>query len=210
MSPKRVALYARTSTADKQDPSTQLNDLRNYAKARGFEIHREYVDQMSGATTKRPSLDELMNDARKRRFDVVLVWRFDRFGRTTKHLIEALAEFRTLKIDFCSFSENIDTSSAIGEVIFTVMSAFAAFERNMICERVRSGIRNARAKGRRLGKPPTINAAKVIELRGQGLSLAEIARQVNSTKSGVSKILKKQVPQVCGMMRAASSETAVL
>src|SRR4051812_40663187 len=122
---KRVAIYARTSTADRQSPDMQLNDLRAYCFQRGYEMFQEFVDQISGSTQKRPALDQMMDAARKRRFDIVLVWRFDRFARSTSHLTKALAEFRSLGIDFISYNENIDTGSPIGEAIFTIIAAMS-------------------------------------------------------------------------------------
>ncbi len=134
----RVALYARVSTTE-QSTDSQLLDLRRYVRERGWDIFKEYVDEgISGTKDSRPALNELMNDAKKRRFDVVLVWRFDRFARSTRHLINALEEFKNLGIDFVSFQENIDTSSPLGSAIFTIISAVAQLERDIIAERVRS------------------------------------------------------------------------
>lgn len=183
---------------DKQSPEMQLNDLRKYVADRGYDIFTEYVDQASGSTQKRPALDDMMDSARKKRFDVVLCWRFDRFARSTRHLARALDEFRTLGIDFISYQENIDTSSPLGEAIFMIIGVINQLERDIIRDRVRGGIRNARAKGKRLGRPAQIDATRVVELRAQGLSLSKIAAQVHSTKGGVSKILKKQPLQVRG------------
>jgi DNA invertase Pin-like site-specific DNA recombinase len=193
--PKRCAIYLRVST-DEQDTEMQARDLRAYATQRGYVVVDEYADKLSGSTQRRPALDALMNAARKKQFDVVLVWRFDRFARSSKMLVTALFEFKSLGIDFISYSENIDTSSPLGEAIFTIIAAMAQLERDIIRERVRGGIRNARAKGKQLGRPAQVDAAKVARLRARGLSLAEIALQVQSTKSGVSKILKKQAVQV--------------
>ncbi len=137
----RVALYARVSTTD-QSTDSQLLDLRRYVSERGWNSFKEYVDEgISGTKDSRPALNVLMNDAKKRRFDVVLVWRFDRFARSTKHLILALEEFRNLGIDFVSYQENIDTSSPLGSAIFTIISAVAQLERDIIAERVKAGLR---------------------------------------------------------------------
>ena len=150
---KKVAVYARVSTLD-QSTDSQLLDLRRYVSDRGWQIYQEYVDEgVSGTKERRPALNELMNDAKKRRFDGVLVWRFDRFARSTKHLILALEEFRNLGIDFVSYQENIDTSSPLGGAIFTIISAVAQLERDIIAERVRAGLRRARANGKQLGRP---------------------------------------------------------
>ena len=147
---KRIAIYARVSTTD-QSTESQLLDLRRYTRERGWTIFKEYVDEgISGTKDSRPALNELMNDAKKRRFDVVLVWRFDRFARSTKHLILALEEFKNLGIDFVSYQENIDTSSPLGSAIFTIISAVAQLERDIIAERVKAGLRNAVVNGKKL------------------------------------------------------------
>jgi len=149
----RVAIYARVSTTD-QSTDSQLLDLRRYVSERGWHTFKEYTDNgVSGTKDSRPALNELMNDAKKRRFDVLLVWRFDRFARSTKHLILALEEFRNLGVDFVSYQENIDTSSPLGSAIFTIISAVAQLERDIIAERVKAGLRRAKENGRTLGRP---------------------------------------------------------
>jgi len=149
----RVALYARVSTTD-QSTDSQLLDLRRYVSERGWQSFKEYCDNgISGTKDSRPALNELMNDARKRRFDMVLVWRFDRFARSTRHLINALEEFKNLRIDFVSYQENIDTSSPLGGAIFTIISAVAQLERDIIAERVKAGLRRAQEQGKKLGRP---------------------------------------------------------
>ena len=183
----RVALYARVSTSD-QSPESQLRDLRQYATARGLEIF-EYVDSgFSGAKQNRPALDRLMDDARKRRFDSVLVWRFDRFARSTKHLLLALEEFRGIGVQFISYQENIDTTSPLGQALFTIVSAVAQLERDLIRERVRAGLRNARAKGKKFGRPRAqIDAARVAELRREGLSWSQVCRTLNVSKGSAQR-----------------------
>jgi DNA invertase Pin-like site-specific DNA recombinase len=141
---RRVAIYARVSTQD-QDPQMQLRELRAYAKLRSFTVAYEFIDHVSGATSERPELSKLWQAARARKIDTVLVWKFDRFARSTKQLIDALEEFRHLGVDFISITEQIDTSSPMGKAMFTVISAIAEFERSLISERVRSGIAKARA-----------------------------------------------------------------
>src|SRR6266849_6384762 len=152
----RVALYARVSTADKgQDPRVQTLELQEYCQRRGWSVAGEYVDVgFSGAKEKRPELDRLMADAHRRRFDAVLCWKFDRFARSVSHLLRALETFRSLSIDFISFSEQLDTSTPTGKMVFTVLGAVAELERSLIVERIRAGMRNARAKGKRIGRPP--------------------------------------------------------
>jgi len=179
----RVALYARVSTTD-QSTDSQLLDLRKYVSDRGWQIYREFVDEgISGTKDSRPALDQLMDDARKRKFDVVLVWRFDRFARSTRHLINALEEFKNLGIDFVSFQENIDTSSPLGSAIFTIISAVAQLERDVIAERVKAGLRRAKESGRKLGRPRVAaDADKIAALRAQGRSWREIAEELGISK----------------------------
>ncbi len=152
----RVALYARVSTADKgQDARVQTLELQEYCQRRSWSVVGEYVDVgISGTKENRPELDRLMADAHRRRFDAVLCWKFDRFARSVSHLLRALETFRSLGIDFISFSEQLDTSTPTGKMVFTVLGAVAELERSLIVERVRAGMRNARAKGRRIGRPP--------------------------------------------------------
>jgi DNA invertase Pin-like site-specific DNA recombinase len=185
---KRVALYARVSTLE-QSCDMQLEDLRRYAKR--FAQSKEYVEiGVSGAQRRRPQLDALMADARRRRFDVVLVWKFDRFARSVKHLVDSLEEFRALGIDFISFTEGIDTTTPSGELLFHVMGAVAQFERDLIAERVRAGIAHARALGKRIGRPRApIDAGRVIALRNQAKSLREIAHELGVPVSRVRRAL---------------------
>ena len=143
----RIGTYARVSTKD-QSCEMQLRDLRAYCAARSFDAVAEYVDVgQSGAKDSRPELNRLMDDARKRKLDAVLVWRFDRFARSTKHLLTALEEFRSAGIQFISYQENMDTGSPLGQALFTIVAAVAQLERDLIRERVSAGIRNARANG---------------------------------------------------------------
>ena len=172
----RIGIYARVSTKD-QSCELQVRDLRSYCTARGLDLVREYVDVgQSGAKDSRPELNILMDDARKRQFDAIVVWRFDRFARSTKHLLTALEEFRALGIQFISYQENVDTSTPLGQALFTIVSAVAQLERELIRERVSAGIRNARANGKKLGRPKTsVDRAQVMQLREQGQSLQQIA-----------------------------------
>jgi len=176
----KTAIYARVSTVNGQSPQMQLRELRSYAKRRGWEIVREFVDVgISGATEKRPELDHLVADAHKRHFDAVVVWKFDRFARSVSHLIRALEMFRSLGIEFVSLSEQVDTSTPAGKLVFTVLGAVAELERSLIGERVRAGLRNARAKGRRLGRPPkAVDFARVKVLRAQGASWRVIGKEL--------------------------------
>lgn len=168
----KIAIYARVSTNNGQDPEMQLRELREYCQRRGFEIIHEYVDVgISGTREKRPQLDKLLADAHRRYFDVVVVWRFDRFARSVSHLLRALENFRSLGIEFVSLSEQVDTSTPTGKMIFTVLGAVAELERSLVAERVRAGLRNARAKGKKLGRPRLVpNPGVITRLRAQGAS----------------------------------------
>ena len=191
---KKVAVYVRVSTKD-QSVDMQLNDLERYSRERGLDVFKVYEDNgVSGTKETRPALNELMDHAKKKRFDMVLVWRFDRFERSTKHLVTALHEFRHLGIDFISFQENIDTSSPLGEAIFTIISAMSTLERDIIAERVKGGLRKAKAKGKRLGRPnDEIDVDKVIKFKEQGKSIREIAKHLNLSRGKVERTLKLPV-----------------
>jgi DNA invertase Pin-like site-specific DNA recombinase len=158
----------------------QTRELRQFAEARGWSAAGEYIDAgVSGAKDSRPELNCLMADAHKRRFDVVCVWRFDRFARSVSHLLRALETFKALGIDFVSYSEQMDTSTPTGKMVFTVLGAVAELERSLIVERVRAGLRNARAKGKTLGRPRiTVDTAKIASLRTSGASWQSIKRQL--------------------------------
>jgi DNA invertase Pin-like site-specific DNA recombinase len=177
----KVAIYARVSTANKgQDPAMQLRELREYVRARDWELHGEFIDNgVSGAKDSRPELNRLMADAHKRKFDSVVVWKFDRFARSVSHLLRALETFRSLGVEFISVSESLNTSTPAGKMVFTVLGAVAELERSLIAERVRAGLKNARAKGKRLGRPRKIQDASLIgRLHGAGVSYAAIAQNL--------------------------------
>ena len=189
----RVALYARVSTKNHaQDPETQLLALREYAKARGLEVFGEYVDVgISGGKDSRPALNQLMEDARKRRFDAVLVARFDRFARSTRHLVLALEEFNALGVDFISLSESVDTSTPMGKMVYVVIAAVAELERSLIRERVVMGLQRAKAQGKRLGRPrgSAQDVDKVKKLKSEGLSVRQIAEALQTSKSTIARLL---------------------
>jgi DNA invertase Pin-like site-specific DNA recombinase len=188
----RVAIYARVSTVNHgQDVSMQTRELRQFAEARGWNVAGEYIDAgVSGTKDSRPELNRLMGDAHKRQFDIVCVWRFDRFARSVSHLLRALETFKALGIDFVSYSEQMDTSTPAGKMVFTVLGAVAELERSLIVERVRAGLRNARAKGKTLGRPRvSMDAAKAGRLRQQGHSIREIADELGVSRSLVHKTL---------------------
>lgn len=186
----KVAIYARVSTANNgQDPTMQTGELREYAERRGWTIAGEYVDiGISGTKEKRPELDRLMADAHRRRFDCVVVWKFDRFARSVSHLLRALETFKAQGIEFVSFSEQMDTSTPAGKMVFTVLGAVAELERSLIVERVKAGLRNARAKGKRLGRPrAVVDHRRVTALRAQGFGWKRIAAEL---KVGVGTIYR--------------------
>jgi len=174
----KIAIYARVSTHNGQDPEMQLRELREYCQRRKWDITREYVDiGISGRKEKRPELDQLLHDAHRRYFDAVVVWRFDRFARSVSHLLKALETFRALGIEFVSLSEQVDTSTPTGKMIFTVLGAVAELERSLIVERVCAGLRNARAKGKKLGRPRKLTKPELIKpMRSQGASWRAIGR----------------------------------
>ena len=190
MASNRVAIYGRVSTTNHgQDVSLQTRDLEQFAQARGWRLVDSYLDVgISGSKDKRPQLDRLMADAHKRRFDIVIVWRFDRFARSVSHLLRALEAFNALGIAFVSLSEQMDTTTPTGKMIFTVLGAVAELERSLIVERVRAGLRNARAKGKTLGRPRKIvDATKIAALRAQGRSWRDIAREVGTNTASARR-----------------------
>jgi len=176
----RAAIYARVSTSNNgQDPRVQTREIREYCERRGWQIAGEYVDVgISGTKEKRPELDRLLADAHRRRFDAVVVWKFDRFARSVSHLLRALETFQSLGIEFVSLTEGVDTSTPMGKMVFTVLGAVAELERSLIVERVK-GLRNARAKGKRLGRPRVVvDVRRVATLRAEGHSWATIAERL--------------------------------
>ncbi len=186
---ERVALYARVSTLNGQDPEMQLRELRAYVARRGWTIVDEYVDQgISGAKESRPALNRLIADAHRRRLDAIVIWKLDRFARSLKHLVNALADMEALGVAFVSLRDNLDLSTPSGRLMFQIIGAMAEFERALIQERVRAGLRNARAKGTRLGRPPRfVPSAEVARLRAQGLGWKKIAAKL---ECGVSTVLR--------------------
>jgi DNA invertase Pin-like site-specific DNA recombinase len=176
----RAAIYARVSTNNGQDPHMQIRELREYCKRRGWDIEGEYVDTgVCGAKEHRPQLEVLLAVCRKRRVDAVVVYRYDRFARSLRQLVNALEEFRSLGIEFISLHEGVDTSTPNGRLVFSIFASIAEFERELIRDRVKSGIAAARSKGKRLGRPRvSVDAAEIAALRDAGASWSTIARQL--------------------------------
>jgi DNA invertase Pin-like site-specific DNA recombinase len=177
----RAVIYARVSTVGNgQSPEMQLRDFSEYAERRGWTVADEYVDiGISGAKDRRPELDRLMADAHRRRFDVVVVWKLDRLARSVSHLLRALETFQALGIEFVSLTEGMDTLTPAGKMVFTVLGAVAELERSLIAERVRAGLRNARAKGKTLGRPRRVlDVKRIASLRTQGLGWRAIAKEL--------------------------------
>jgi DNA invertase Pin-like site-specific DNA recombinase len=180
----RAALYARVSTHNGQNPEMQLAELRAYCQRRGWLTAGEYIDVgISGSRERRPELDRLLADCRRRSADAVVVYRYDRFARSLRQLVNALEEFRSLGIEFVSLHEGVDTSTPNGRLVFGIFASIAEFERELIRDRVRSGLANARAKGQRLGRPRvSVDAKEIARLREQGRSWACIAEHLGIGK----------------------------
>ena len=189
---KRAALYLRVSTLD-QHPESQLHDLRGLAAQRGFEIVQEYTDKISGVKAKRPGLDQLLADGRRGRFEVVLVWAFDRIARSVRHFLEVLDDLNRLNIEFVSFRENVDTGGPLGRAMVIIIGAIAELERNLIIERVRAGMRRARLEGQRIGRPRLeIDRQALRRDRAQGHSLSELAKIHRISKASVIRFLQPE------------------
>jgi DNA invertase Pin-like site-specific DNA recombinase len=193
---KRAALYTRISTCD-QTTQNQLLDLRALAQQRGLEIVKEYADiGISGARARRPGLDQLMADARRGRFDVVLVWACDRLARSTKHFLEVLDELSRLNIEFVSFRENLDTAGALGRAVVVIISAIAELERSLIIERVKAGLRRAKLEGRHIGRPQVqVDRDGILRDRARGRSLRQIAKVHRISRATVCRVLAQPDPQ---------------
>jgi len=189
---KRAALYLRVSTGD-QHLENQLHDLRALAQQRGFEIVAEYSDKISGAKARRPGLDDLLYNARRHRFDVVLVAAFDRIARSVRHFLEVLDELNHLGVEFVSFRENVDTSGPLGRAMIVIVGAIAELERSLIIERVRAGMRRAKLEGRHIGrKPLDVDRQAVLRHRAHGHSLTQIANAFAISRASVSRIIKEE------------------
>jgi len=188
----RCAIYARVSTCE-QEPENQLRELRRYAEARGWTT-AEYIDRgVSGTKDRRPSLDRLVADARRRRFDVLVVWRLDRLGRNLKHLVTLLEDVQAVGIAFVSLGEGIDCTTAAGRLQLHVLAALAEFERARIAERVRAGLARVRASGKRLGRPAA-NLTLSDVTRTAHLSVREAAAALGVSRSVMHRARLSQKP----------------
>lgn len=189
---KKVAIYARVSTLD-QDPELQLRELRDYVQRHpDYELYNEFIDHASGSKDSRPAFDRLKADIHKRKFDVLLVWKFDRLARSTKMLIEVLDRLQAKGMDFISFTQNIDTSSPLGKAMFTMIAAFAEFEKSLIVERVKSGMANAKAKGIIIGRPSLgkNTQIRINAMHQKGASIRMIANTLKVSLGSVHKITR--------------------
>jgi DNA invertase Pin-like site-specific DNA recombinase len=190
----RAALYLRVSTLD-QHPETQLLDLRQMASQRGYQIVEEYTDRISGVKARRPGLDRMMTDARRGRFDVVLVWASDRIARSVKHFLEVLDELNHLHVEFASFREPIDTGGPLGRAVVVIIGAIAELERNLIVERVRAGMRRAKLEGRHIGRPAlALDREAILSDRQNGNSLGQIARAHRISRATVHRVIHGEMP----------------
>jgi len=191
---KRAALYMRVSSLD-QHPETQLLDLQQMAAQRGYEVVHQYADRISGAKARRPGLDELMRDARRGRFDVVLVWASDRIARSVKHFLEVLDELNRLGIEYISLRENIDTGGPLGRALIVIVAAIAELERSLIIERVRAGMRRAKLEGQHIGRRPlNLDREAILCDRRRGCSLGQIARTHSASRATIHRIIQAEMP----------------
>jgi DNA invertase Pin-like site-specific DNA recombinase len=190
---KRAALYCRVSTVD-QHPETQLGELRQFAANKSFQVVGEYIDHgYCGARARRPELDRMMDDARRHKFDVLLVWACDRLARSTKHLLQTIDELNGMGVQFLSQREAIATEGPLGRAILVIVSAMAELERCLIVERVRAGMRRARLEGRQIGRARLdVDRQQVIDDRRSGLSLTQVAKKHGISRASVCRLMKRR------------------
>lgn len=194
---RRAAIYCRVSTTLGQSVEMQLSDLRQLAQQRGFEVVAEYCDEgVSGSRDSRPQLDRMLVDAQHGKFSTILIWRLDRLGRSLQHLVRLFENFKAWGISLVSYGEGLDFSTSMGKLYFQLSAAFAEFERDTIRERVRGGLRHARSKGTRLGRPTiAVDSAQIASLRNSGRSEREIARQMGLSASTVHRACSKNLSE---------------
>jgi DNA invertase Pin-like site-specific DNA recombinase len=189
---KRCALYARVSTPE-QHLETQLCDLRKLAAQRGFEISREYCDRgISGTKARRPGLDAMMADARRREFSVVMVAAFDRVARSTKNFLEIVDELHELDVEFISAREGIESSGPMGRMFITMVGSIAELERSLIVERIKAGMRRAKMEGQRLGRTPlNVDRGAIVRDRLSGMSLTQVAKRYRVSRATVVRLVRE-------------------
>lgn len=209
----RVALYARVSTLNGQNPETQLIELREYAARGGWEVIGEYVDAgVSGSKDSRPSLNRLMAHASQRKFDATCVWKLDRFGRSLKHLVTAIAELEALGVTFVSLKDHWDLSTPSGRLMFQIIGAMAEFERELIRERIRAGMRRRKLEGYVLGRAPlNVDHDALVRDRLSGMSLTQVAKKYSVSRASVVRFtkqaLKSDAVQGDGLHSAEAAQT---
>jgi DNA invertase Pin-like site-specific DNA recombinase len=188
---KTAAIYVRVSTPD-QHVESQLYDLRELASQRGFEVVHEYEDRgVCGKKARRPGLDLLMADARRKRFSVVLVAAFDRIARSTRNFLQVIDELDSMGVEFISRRENVDTSGPMGRLFVTIISAIAELERSLVVDRVKSGMRRAKLEGRQIGRSRLdVDREQVVIDRRSGLSLTQVAKRHNISRASVCRLMK--------------------
>ncbi len=204
----RVGIYARVSTTDKnQDPDLQLTPLNEYCKKRGWKISGRYVDYCKGKKTSRPEFDKILDAARKRKIDCIVVWKLDRFGRSTQHLINTIVEILSLGVSFVSYTENLDFSTAAGKLLFNMLASLAQFGSDLISERVRAGIINAKLKGVKFGRKPITPGERdrIVVLRNEGLSIRKIAKKLGLSVGTVHKTLPSKAPRKALVSRTSKA-----
>ena len=210
---KRAVFYLRVSTLD-QHPETQLYDLQQMAVQRDYQIVAQYTDKVSGAKARRPGLDEMMADARRGRFDVVLVWASDRLARSVKHFLEVLDELNHLNVEFVSFREQIDTGGPLGRAIIVIIGVVAELERSLIVERVRAGMRRAKLEGRHIGrKPLDLDRVGILRDRTQGQSLGQLAKSYHASRATIHRVLRQptsgpEKPGVTGVSKGFEKQAS--
>ncbi len=190
----KVAIYGRVSTSE-QNVDNQVIELKKYCENRGLEIFDIYLDKgVSGSKESRPEFNRMMLDASKRKFNLLLVWKLDRLSRSLKHLLNTLDTLQTLNISFICYSDNIDTTTPAGKLMFHMVGAFAEFERELIRERVKLGLSRARSKGVKLGRPKLkVNKYKILQMKNSGYTVRQIAKELGISIGSVSKISSKQI-----------------
>lgn len=194
MATPRVALYLRVSTQD-QSCDLQREELVAYCEARGWKIHKIYEDKSTGTNTNRPEFQQMLRDAQLRRFDTLCTWKLDRFARSLKDLVNHLQDLSEYGVTFVSLKDHLDLTTSSGRLMMHMIGAFSEFEASLIRSRVRSGIATAKAKGIRFGRPPTLNHDRIRALKDQGMTVTEISEALSTSKSAVSKVLKKFKPK---------------